>query len=82
MCEAAARVRLRALRVAECPLSPEFPLCQSAGRALLSRIFATSGLKIEGGTLCGWVTPGARLVIPHGVAAIANKAFRCGKRQQ
>ena len=73
--EAAARVRLRFLPIRGCPLLLEFPLCRSAGRALLSRAFATPALKIEGGTLRGWDKPGARLVIPHGVTAIADKAF-------
>ena len=34
----------------------EIPLDRSAGRALLSRVFATPGLKIKDGTLRGWDT--------------------------
>ena len=84
-CEAAVRVRLRALPIAGCPLALEFPLGQSAGRALLSRTFATPGLRIEGGTLLGWGRKGrksssnaattTRLVIPEGVTSIAHWAF-------
>ena len=73
--EAAVRVQFVALSIPECPPVAEFPLCCSAGRALLSRTFATPGLKIESGTLRGWDTPGARLVIPHGVTAIGKDAF-------
>ena len=76
LCESAARVRFAALAVPGCPPTAEFPLCRSVGRALLSRTFATPGLKIEGGTLRGWATRGARLVIPHGVTAIGKEAFR------
>ena len=48
--EAAARARFYALPIAGCPLVVEFPLCRSAGRALLSRVFATPGLQIADGT--------------------------------
>ena len=74
--EAAVRVRLSALRIPGCRPAIEFPLYQSAGRALLSRTFATPGLKFEDGTLRGWVTPAVRLVIPYGVTAIGEVAFK------
>ena len=59
----------------------EIPLDRSAGRALLSRTFATPGLRIENGELKGCRSAAdkaqlTRLVIPHGVTSIDAKAFR------
>ena len=81
LCEAAIRTAYRACPpIPGCAL-PEIPLGRSAGRALLSRTFATAGLRIEGGVLKGLIDKGkraglVRLVIPHGVTSIGKEAFK------
>ena len=76
LCEAAIRLAYHTLPIPGCAFV-EMPVWRSAGRALLSRTFATPGLQIKDGVLEGWDESRATaVVIPHGVTSIAASAFK------